>query len=124
MINYILKKIIGTQNERALQPLRLIVEDINAFEPEVSRLSDEQLKSKTDEFRTRIAQARKDHQDELSQLDDAYRDSTSPDEKEKIKRKARDAKNRIFEGVLGHLGLELFRGYVDSLVIFQQGYGL
>jgi preprotein translocase subunit SecA len=100
MINYILKKIIGTQNERALQPLRLIVEDINALEEKISKLSDQQLKEKTDEFRAKIAQARKDHQDEINQFEDAYRDSTSPDEKEKIKRKARDAKNKIFECVL------------------------
>ena len=48
-------KIIGTQNERALQPLRLIVEDINTFEPDISRLSDQELKAKTDEFKDRFA---------------------------------------------------------------------
>jgi preprotein translocase subunit SecA len=100
MINYILKKIIGTQNERAIAPLRMIVDEINAFEPQVSKLSDQELKAKTDEFRVRIAGARKDHQDELSGLEEAFKSSTSPDEKERIKRKARDVKNRIFEGVL------------------------
>lgn len=100
MINYILKKIIGTQNERAIHPLRAIVEKINSFEPQISKLSDQELKAKTGEFKARIAEARKDYQDELNELDGAFKNSTSPDEKEKIKRKARDAKNRIFEGVL------------------------
>jgi preprotein translocase subunit SecA len=100
MINYILKKIIGTQNERALHPLRAIVEEINSLEPWISKLSDEQLKAKTDEFKGKIAISRKDHQDELSELREAFKSSTSPDEKEKIKRKARDVKNKIFEAVL------------------------
>ncbi len=100
MINYILKKIIGTQNERAIHPLRAIVEKINSFEPQVSGLSDPELRSKTDEFRARITEARKDHQDELNELESAFKSSTSPDEKEKIKRKSRDAKNKIFEDLL------------------------
>ena len=100
MINYILKKIIGTQNERAIHPLRAIVEKINSFEPQISKLSDPELRAKTDEFKARIAEARKDHQDELNELENAFKSSTSPDEKEKIKRKARDVRNRIFEGVL------------------------
>ena len=49
MINYILKKIIGTQNERAIHPLRAIVEKINSFEPEYEKFSAEQLKDKTKE---------------------------------------------------------------------------
>ena len=100
MINYILKKIIGTQNERAIHPLRAIVEKINSFEPQISKLSDLELKAKTPEFRARIAEARKDYQDELNELEIAFKSSTSPDEKEKIKRKSRDVKNKIFEGVL------------------------
>ena len=100
MINYILKKIIGTQNERAIRPLRAIVEQINSFEPQISKLSDQELKAKTDEFRARIAASRKDHQDEMDEFESAFKSSTSPDEKEKIKRKFRDAKNKIFEGVL------------------------
>lgn len=100
MINYILKKIIGTQNERAIRHLRPIVEQINLLEPQVSKLSDDELKAKTGEFRAKIAAKRKDYQDELTELDEAFKSSTSPVEKEKIKKKARDAKNKIFEDIL------------------------
>lgn len=100
MINFILRKIIGTQNERALNPLRQIVEAINSLEPQISKLSDQELKAKTDEFRLKIAEARKTHQEELDSLDKAFKESTSPSEKEKIKHKARDVKNKIFEGIL------------------------
>jgi len=100
MINFILKKIMGTQNERLVKRLRPLVDQINAFEPAISKLTDVELKAKTGEFRSRISASRKDHADEMAQMDLAYKDSTSPDEKEKIKRRLRDLKNKIFEGVL------------------------
>ena len=40
MLAYIFKKIIGTQNERALKHSRPIVGVINSLEPAVSGLSD------------------------------------------------------------------------------------
>ncbi len=46
-------KIFGTSNERKLRPYRKLVEKINALEPEFEKLSDEELRAKTDEFRKR-----------------------------------------------------------------------
>ena len=51
----ILTKIFGTSNERAIKKLMPMVAQINAFEPEIKKLSDEQLREKTVEFRARIA---------------------------------------------------------------------
>jgi preprotein translocase subunit SecA len=48
-------KLIGGSSERSLKKLDPIVEEINELEPEVERLSDEQLRSQTDEFRSRLA---------------------------------------------------------------------
>ncbi|GBE01796.1 preprotein translocase subunit SecA [bacterium BMS3Bbin06] len=50
----IFKKIFGTKNEREIKRLGPIVERINAFEPEISPLTDQQLRAKTDEFRERL----------------------------------------------------------------------
>ena len=50
-----LTKIFGTANERAIKKLLPIVTQIGAFEPEMEKLSDEQLRAKTAEFRARIA---------------------------------------------------------------------
>src|SRR5262245_36678327 len=55
MIGQLLAKVIGTQNEREIKRLRPRVVDINALEPSVKTLTDEQLRGKTDEFRTRVA---------------------------------------------------------------------
>ncbi len=51
MLGWILRKIFGTQNERTIRRVRPIVEKINAFEPTISQLSDDQLKAKTAYFR-------------------------------------------------------------------------
>ncbi|MBI5026317.1 MAG: preprotein translocase subunit SecA [Nitrospirae bacterium] len=50
----ILAKIIGTKNERELKRLWPIVEQINSFEPQISSLSDGDLRAKTDGFRMRL----------------------------------------------------------------------
>jgi len=55
MIQTILAKIVGTQNERDLKKLRPLVGQVGAFEPAIEALSDEQLRAKTVEFRTRLA---------------------------------------------------------------------
>ena len=56
MIQTLLAKVIGTQNERDLKRLRPIVGQVNALERGIEPLSDEQLRAKTAEFRQRIAQ--------------------------------------------------------------------
>jgi preprotein translocase subunit SecA len=55
IVDTLLAKVIGTQNERDLKRLRPYVAAINAKEPEVEKLSDEQLRGKTAEFRARLA---------------------------------------------------------------------
>jgi preprotein translocase subunit SecA len=49
-----LKNIFGGANERKLRELRSEVEDINALEPEIEKLSDDELAAKTDEFKKRL----------------------------------------------------------------------
>jgi preprotein translocase subunit SecA len=56
MIQTFLAKVVGTQNERELKRLRPIVGEVNALEPDVQALSDDQLRAKTAEFRERLAQ--------------------------------------------------------------------
>lgn len=54
MINSILKKIFGTQQERDINRLVPVVEEVCSLEPEIAALTDMQLKAKTDEFRKRL----------------------------------------------------------------------
>ncbi len=55
-------KIFGTTNERKLRPYYKVVEQINALEGEFEKLSDDELRAKTDEFRKR-------HREEGESLD-------------------------------------------------------
>ena len=54
MVVGVLKKIFGSQNERVLKRIAPIVDEINGFESEIRKLSDDQLRGKTAEFRQRL----------------------------------------------------------------------
>jgi preprotein translocase subunit SecA len=55
MIGQLLAKVIGTQNDREIKRLRPLVAEITALEPGIQKLTDEQLREKTVEFRKRVA---------------------------------------------------------------------
>ncbi len=55
MATNFLTKIFGSRNDRLLKQYRKTVSRINAMEPEYEKLSDEQLKAKTQEFKERVA---------------------------------------------------------------------
>jgi preprotein translocase subunit SecA len=54
MIGNILKKLFGTKNDREVKRIRKQVEIINSFEVEIQKLSDEELKAKTVEFKEKL----------------------------------------------------------------------
>ncbi|OFQ61526.1 preprotein translocase subunit SecA [Fusobacterium sp. HMSC065F01] len=54
MISSLLKKIFGTKNDREIKALTKEVEKINALESEYEKLSDENLKNKTNIFKERL----------------------------------------------------------------------
>lgn len=58
MIAGILAKIFGTNNARQIKRLQVIVDQINSFESEIKKFSDEQLTSKTSEFKEQLAQGK------------------------------------------------------------------
>jgi len=56
MYKWISRKLIGTDNDRTLKRIRPLVEAVNAFEPRVQGLSDDQLRAKTAEFKEKLSQ--------------------------------------------------------------------
>ena len=56
MISSLARKIFGSANDRYIKRQYKTVEKINALEPEIAPLTDEQLRAKTDEFKQRIKQ--------------------------------------------------------------------
>jgi len=56
MYKWLLRKIFGTKNERDLKKLQPYVAAINELEPQIRKLSDEQLRAKTAEFKEKLRQ--------------------------------------------------------------------
>ena len=59
MLNSLLTRLFGSRNERLLRQFQKNIVRINSLEPEMEKLSDDQLRAKTDEFRQRIADGAK-----------------------------------------------------------------
>ena len=55
MASNILTQIFGSRNDRLLKSYRKTIERINTLEPEYEKLSDEQLRAKTQAFKDRVA---------------------------------------------------------------------
>ncbi|MBT5751130.1 MAG: preprotein translocase subunit SecA, partial [Rhodospirillaceae bacterium] len=55
MLGALAKRIFGTSNERFLKTLQPTIDEINKLEPSLEKLSDAELKGRTDEFRKRVA---------------------------------------------------------------------
>jgi preprotein translocase subunit SecA len=57
MINTVLTKVIGTKNEREIKRLRPTIQRIGELEPALKKLSDDELRARTAEFRRRLRPA-------------------------------------------------------------------
>ncbi len=95
MIDTLLGKVFGTKNEREIKRLQPRVEAINALEPEIQKLSDEQLRGKTAEFRARI-------QERLISIAD------EPDADPDRQREIEAERSEVLKGVLDELLEEAF----------------
>ncbi|MBE6443269.1 MAG: preprotein translocase subunit SecA [Alphaproteobacteria bacterium] len=56
MIGSLARKIFGSANDRYIKKQHKIIEKINSLEPEIAKLSNDELRAKTDEFRNRLTQ--------------------------------------------------------------------
>ncbi len=92
MINKIIGKVFGTQNERELKRLAPRVERINALEPEMRKLTDEQLRARTEEFKKRV-------QDRLAQVTGAA-DEEDADSVKQLEKAYADAINEALDEIL------------------------
>src|SRR5438132_4520521 len=54
MLDTLVKRFVGSRNDREIKKIQPLVARINDLEPQISRLTDEQLQSKTAEFRQRF----------------------------------------------------------------------
>ena len=82
MINEFFGRLFGSNNERQIKRLQPRVAAINALEPEMQKLSDDELRAKTAEFRARI-------QERLSSIADEP--DADPDRQKEIEAECSEA---------------------------------
>ena len=58
ILNQVLTKVFGSQHERDVKKMLPTVDAINALEPQMAALSDEELKGKTAELREQWTESR------------------------------------------------------------------
>src|SRR3984885_14368419 len=56
MIGAVARKLFGSSNDRRIRSYRSRVDEINALESEIEKLSDEELRARTDEFKKQLAE--------------------------------------------------------------------
>ncbi|OCG62090.1 preprotein translocase subunit SecA [Gilliamella sp. wkB18] len=93
MLLNLLTKVFGSRNERVLKTMRKRVEKINALEPTMKALSDDELKAKTTEFKQKLASG--------TQLDDILEEAFAV---------VREASKRVFG--MRHFDVQLIGGMV------------
>ena len=54
MLGKLARTVFGSANDRFVKRQFKIVQQINALEPEIEKLNNDELKGKTDEFRRRV----------------------------------------------------------------------
>jgi preprotein translocase subunit SecA len=91
LINTLLGKVFGTRNDREIKRLMPRVVAINALEPAIQKLSDDQLRAKTEEFRKRI-------QDRLSRIPDEP--DADPDRLRDLNKERLQATNEVLNEIL------------------------
>ncbi len=56
MIGAVARKLFGSSNDRRIRTYRARVDAINALEPELEKLTDEELRARTDEFKKQLGE--------------------------------------------------------------------
>ena len=83
MLNF-LKKIFGDKSAKDLKELRPIIDKIKAVEPEIAKLSANELRAKTQEFKAIIAKSSEAENKEISELKEKIDATSDFAEKEQL----------------------------------------
>jgi preprotein translocase subunit SecA len=99
-VNIVLHPDMPRPSISKMAELARIVNVVNSLEPEISTLSDAELRKKTEEFRDIILKKNDAYAQELQELEENFFRLAIPEEKIKIREKIKNTRNKIFEEVL------------------------
>ncbi len=84
LLNSILKVFVGDKSKQDVKSISPMVEQIKALEEDIKALSNDNLRAKTQEFKERIAEARKTSQDQIDELKNQIDATEDIDERESL----------------------------------------
>src|SRR2546425_3997783 len=93
MLNLI-KKIVGTKNDREIKRIRPYVEQINGLEPEYQKVTDAELRAKTDQFKSRVQEATAELRKSLEEANAEFL-TADAEQREEIKSRAEELDKQI-----------------------------
>ncbi len=99
-VNIILHAEMPSPSVNKMAEVAKTVAAINALEPKISGLSDEQLRKKTEEFKQVLFKKSAEYESEIKELEEALSLAAIAEERDKIKEKLKNTRNKIFEQVL------------------------
>src|SRR6516165_8386940 len=92
----LIKKIVGTKNDREIKRIRPHVERINALEPDYQKLTDAELKGLTEQFKNRISEAVASLKKELDEIQ-SETVNADPERREELKSRAEELDKELRE---------------------------
>ena len=99
MINTLIGKVFGTKNERVVKSMMPKVAAINALEPQMQKLTDAELRAKTDEFRQRI-QERLSRFTSAAATDSEAEAEDDPDRLKQLEKEQYEALQEVLDEIL------------------------
>ncbi len=99
-VNIFLSKEIPIPSMDVIRRLSPIVSLVNSLEDKISRLTDLQLRDKTEQFKEHIQRKNKEISSEIEELESKIREVVLPEEKEKLKERLKEKRNLIFQDIL------------------------
>jgi preprotein translocase subunit SecA len=97
MLKEIFTKVLGDPNEKELNRLQPLVEEINSLEPEMQQLSDEELRGLTEQFREQITATTAGLRGELAARRAELSGEEDPDYRRHLEQEAEDLDKKLRE---------------------------
>src|SRR5271169_6524243 len=113
----VLKKLFGSKHEKDVRALRPLVDKINAIYEEYGKLTDDELRGKTAEFRARIQEALKETEEALAAKRAELQQDVEPPVRERLLDEIAELekeRDEITTGMLEELLPEAFAAAKDA----------
>lgn len=123
LLNSVLKVFVGDKSKQDVKAIMPIVEQIKTFENQTSALSHDDLRAKTEAFKLKIAEGRKEIEDQIEKLQNEADASDNIDRKEDIYQeidKLKDESYKRTEEILNELLPEAFAVVKETAKRFKE----